>query len=81
MCFGKSQGHARKGTAISVDGFHMRHDAAMSDGALVVLMSIFNIMEATAVVLHHARSRMISLLTKKVGGWRPRGFFVILQIA
>eukprot|EP00959_Pyramimonas_sp_CCMP1952_P155232 3247921-Pyramimonas_sp.AAC.1 len=45
----------------------------MSDGALVVLMSMFSIMEATTVVPHHAPSLMISLLPMQAGGWRPTG--------
>ncbi|CAK0911035.1 unnamed protein product, partial [Prorocentrum cordatum] len=60
-----------KGTAISVDGFHMRHYAAMSDGALIVLMSMFSIMGSTTVVPHHVRSLMIALLPKQDDLARP----------
>ena len=37
------------GAATSADGTHARHFAAVSDGALVLLVRIYRIMEATAV--------------------------------
>ena len=46
----------------------MRHYAALSDSALVVLMRSFSIMEASLLLPNHLHASLISLLPKRVGG-------------
>ena len=62
-------------TAMSVDGFHVRHLALLSDDALEVLARLVHAMESVGRVPPQLRTVMVILLEKPAGGFRPIGIF------
>ena len=62
-------------TAVSVDGFAMRHFALLSDPALEVLAVLLEAVEKAGHLPRQVELVMIALLPKASGGWRPIGLF------
>ncbi len=63
----------KRRTARTYDGFHPRHFAELSDGALRTLALIFQAVEITGRWPRQLRLVMTALLPKPKGGYRPIG--------
>ncbi len=62
-------------TAVSVDGFAMRHFMLLSDAGLEVLSGIIELMEATSELPRQLDVVLLAMLPKPAGGYRPIGVF------
>ncbi len=63
----------KRKTACTFDGFHPRHFAEMSDGALRTLATILQAVEVTGRWPRQLRLVMTALIPKPKGGFRPVG--------
>ena len=64
-----------KGTASTVDGFHVRHYSLLSDAALAVLATILLLVEALGYMPTQVAFVVVVLLDKPTGLFRPIGIF------
>ena len=62
-------------SAISVDGFHMKHYRLLSDDGVMALSRLFSLMETLGALPGQVKTVMVLLLGKPKGGFRPIGLF------
>ncbi len=67
----EASGSFKRRTAVAHDGFHMRHFAQMSDGALCALAAILEACELLGAMPRQCRLVTAPLLEKPRGGYRP----------
>jgi len=62
-------------SAVSYDGFHMRHFQHLSDESLEVLVLRLSLAERSGILPTQLSAVMVALLAKEKGGFRPIGIF------
>ena len=68
----------KRTTAVSYDGFRMRHYALLDDEVLEVLVAILTVCEMVGDMPGQLRRILFTLLPKPKGGFRPIAIFVSL---